>query len=128
MLLTTLWIPCLSQTESKDSSYCLTEPQRRFVLTQAFMLQECDSVSKSLKTENLQLRKTINDDNVLLANQAEQLSLAADRLTAKDADMAFLNDRLKVKDKKIRKLKVGIISIGVVSIVTNVYLLNKALR
>lgn len=92
------------------------------------MLQECDSVSKSLKTENLQLRKTINDDNVLLANQAEQLSLAADRLTAKDADMAFLNDRLKVKDKKIRKLKVGIISIGVVSIVTNVYLLNKALR
>lgn len=92
------------------------------------MLQECDSISKSIKTENLQLRKTINDDNVLLANQTEQLSLAADRLTAKDADMTFLNDRLKVKDKKIRKLKVGIVSIGVVSIVTNVYLLNKALR
>lgn len=106
----------------------MSEAQRRFVAEKMFALSECDSVSKSLVKENLGLREVVKQDEVLFKVNAEQLNLAADRLSSKDGDIAFLNDRLKVKDKKIRTLKFGLFSLGVASIVTNVYLLNIALK
>lgn len=98
------------------------------MLIQAFKLSECDSASKSQKKEIEGLRNVIKGDNLLIDNLDDQLTLSSQRLMAKDADMAFTQGLLKVKEKKIRRLKFGLFSIGLVGVVSNGYLLYRILR
>ena len=102
---------------SQDTTkpYCLTPPERRFVLSQAYQLQECDSLQKSLKTQVFQLNTVVFDDKLLISNMAEQKYLMSEQLHAKNNDVEFLKKQLHValvKNKRQRLLTYSVAVLG----------------
>ncbi len=107
--LTIVWIPCSGQDSAK---YCLTPDQRRFVLIQAYELQECDSVQKSLKRELIDYKSIVINDGILLENKQMQLDLSDRKIETYLADNQFIKSELHIKNKKVRLLKTGLYIVG----------------
>jgi len=97
------------------------------VLTQAYELQECDSLNKSLKNQVFGLNNTVMYDKILIDNQNGQLDLISGQLKAISQDNVLLKDILHLKDKKIRQLNVGLFVVTGVGVVTNALLIGKVI-
>lgn len=110
-----LWTVCSAQ---KDTNYCLTQSQRRFVLTQAYQLQECDSLQKSLKTQVFSLNNVVFDDKVLIKDLNANKELLIGELNAKSNDVTFLTKQLHkslVRNKRQRLLTYAVGVLGTVT-------------
>lgn len=122
MFLLVLLISNLTAFSQDSTKYCLNPAQRRFVLTQAYQLKECDSVSKSKDAQIVELWKAIDKDKQLLITADDKLQNANDKIVARDGDIEFLKKESAGKDKKIKKQKLGIGAIGIFSLIKSCFI------
>ena len=110
-------------SQQDTSKYCLTPSQRRFVLTQAYQLAECDSVSKSLKAQIFGLKNVVSADKVIIKDVQDQNYLLSEQLKAKSNDVIFMEKQLHVALVKNRKQRMLTYGVGILGTVTTGYLL-----
>ena len=118
MSLTTLSIPCLAGDTTK---YCLTPPERRQIVTQAYQLQECDSLQKSLKKQVFSLNNVVFDDKILIKDLNDNKELMDKQLVAKSNDVTFLTKQLHTALVKNKRQRLLTYAVGVLGTVTTVW-------
>ena len=114
--LLTIHLTAYSQPADTTKPYCLTPAQRRFVLSQAYQLQECDSVLGSYKIQLNDARNVIKYDTQHFEILDDQLAEERDRSAARLKDVAFVTDQLHIKNRKVRLLRIGLFTISGVAV------------
>lgn len=123
MWLIILWIPSSAQDTTKP--YCLTPDQRRFVLKQAYRLQECDSVLSSYKIQLNDARNVIRYDAEQMETMEDQLNAQKDVSAQRLRDLAFVTNELHLKNKKVKWLRIGVFSVSAAAIIELGYIAIK---